>query len=769
MSGNAAASFAQLLKEYRQAAGLTQEELAERGSVSARTISDLERGCKLHPYPRTVRQLTQALALEEGQASEFRGAARHVEGTVGESREAPESGVPTATLPLQPTSFIGRQRELRELSQVLCRGTARLLTLTGPGGVGKTRLALQVAEDVLDHFPDGVVFVSLASLADPGQVSATIASALSIREMSPLSPLDVITLYFRSKKMLLVLDNFEHLLSASDVVSHLMASCPHLRSMVTSRTVLHLAAERAYPVIPLAAPTPEHLPNVSGLSRYDAVLLFEQRAQAVKPDFHLSEENAAVIAGICWRLDGLPLAIELAAARIRVLPPRALLVLLVNRMQVLIGGPKDVPNRQQTLQNTIDWSYSLLTQDGRSLFARLSVFAGGCTLEAAEAVCNAEGDLDILDGITSLVDTSLLRRAGDDEERFSMLETLREYAVARLEESGNADAIRSAHAGYFYRMIGDVELELVGPHQVAWMRGLDREIDNIRAALTWHLDHGRADAVLQMTGNLWRYWDSRALFDEGWRWLSAGLTATGGEDPVGRTYQHLGMFVWRQGNHEEAKRLLERDLERALQQGDNMTVAAIWSTLGLIATQLGDYDEALRLHEASVALRRSLGDGRFVAHSLSCLGVLMLEQHRYEEAKGHLVEAIKLSRDAGDAWFHGIELSVLGFAVLAQGDDSRALQLFQESLRTLHELEERREVIQPLRGAIAVASIRGQPIRAARLAGALDGRGPSLGRAERHLATARSSLDPQTWNKEWEAGRAMSLEEAISYALEEDE
>jgi predicted ATPase/DNA-binding XRE family transcriptional regulator len=713
LNKQAAASFAQLLKSYRHAAGLTQEELAERAGLSARSISDLERGVKLHPYANTVRQLAQAFALDESQVSELRVAARSVEGSTDESRETFEPGAPKRSLPLQPTSFIGRQRELRELPLVLNRGSTRLLTLTGPGGVGKTRLALQVAEYVLDHFPDGVVFVSLASLADPGQVAATIASVLGIREMSGLSPLDVITLHFRSKKMLLVLDNFEHLLSASDVVSHLAASCPHLKCMVTSRTVLHLAAERAYPVSPLAVPTPQHLPDVSVLSRYDAVLLFEQRAQAAKPDFHLSEENAAAVAEICWRLDGLPLAIELAAARVTFLPPQALLIRLENRLQVLIGGPRDVPNRQQTLRNTIDWSYSLLDKNEQTLLSRLSVFADGCTLEAAEAVCGMGGVDDVFAALVSLVDQSLVTQEGEDEPRFRMLETIRDYATGQLQSTGQRDAIRRRHAEYYLQLVenrtkfirnddeqglsaGDNPKLANDPelHQRRWLVRMERELENLRAAMAWCLqttqstDRQVVDIGLRLAGGLHRFWLFRDHREEALAWLQQMLAHSADLRTAARAraLYSAGYFASIIGDLARSRDFLEQSVQlwRDLDNERNVSVAL--AVLG--STNWGSEGEqqATSILEESLALARALGEPWWIGHALlhSVFRVVNSTEISRADARARArasgFEGLKCLRSAGDAMTAAVMEFSLGRIALYEGDCVEAKSMFRACL-----------------------------------------------------------------------------------------
>jgi predicted ATPase/class 3 adenylate cyclase len=470
-------------------------------------------------------------------------------------------------LPLQPTPLVGREKEVSEVCDLLRGEATRLLTLTGPGGTGKTRLALQAAADLLEDFSDGAFLAQLATLTEAELFFSAVAETLGVKETGDQPLKEILKDYLHERRLLLVLDNFEQVLGAAPTVTELLTAAPGLKVLATSRTPLRLYGEKEYAVPPLSVPDVRHLPDLKTLSQYEAVRLFIERAKSAKVDFEVTDESAPAVAEICVRLDGLPLAIELAAARIKMLPPKAMLKRLGSRLKLLTGGARDLPERQRTLRATIEWSHALLDEGERVLFGRLAVFSGGRTLEAIEAICDAERDLPVeaFDGVSSLLDKSLLRQeeGPNGEPRFVMLETVHEFAREKLQESKEAEEIKRVHAQYFLTLAEQAFPELRGPDQLEWLERLEAEHDNMRAALSWALEHKQVELALRLGSALWWFWWMRGHNSEGRRWLEQALAMDGRGSPEVRAIAlaGAGALASEQGDLDRAKEACEGGFE----------------------------------------------------------------------------------------------------------------------------------------------------------------------------------------------------------------
>jgi predicted ATPase/DNA-binding CsgD family transcriptional regulator len=702
-------------------------------------------------------------------------------------------------LPTPPTSLIGRDRERAAVGSQLRRAEVRLLTLTGAGGVGKTRLALAVAEDLLATFEDGVFFVDLAPIVDPALVASVIAGAVEVNETARKPLVASLADHLRARSVLLVLDNFEQVLAAAPLLAELLAACPALKALVTSRAALHLSGEHEFPVPPLELPDPKHPPDAEALSQYEAVTLFIQRARAAKPDFQITNASAAAVAELCARLDGLPLAIELAAARVKLLSPQALLARLRRRLDLLIGGARDRPARQQTLRGTIDWSYDLLEPDERTLFARLAVFVGGCSLEAAEAVCaedegrRTEDEMakrpsssvlrppSVLDLVASLVDKSLLRQAEgpEGEPRFGMLETIREYAAERFEASGDADTWRRRHAEYYLALAEQAAPELVGPAQTTWLERLEREHDNLRAALGWAIERGGEALGLRLAAALGHFWAVRGHLNEGQGWLERALSRWP-EAPAPARAEALGAaghLAYIRNEYERAATLHEEGLSLRRALGDQPGVALSLHNLGRVAHYRGDLERAAALYDESLAIRRALGDQRGVALSLNSSGVLARDRRDDERARALYEESLALFRELGDTWGIGLLLNNLARVTRDQEDWEQTAALCAESLALFRDLGDRHGVAWVLSNLAIVAQRRGAWEWAARLHGAAEAIREALGSAalslspaeratyEASVAVTRAELDDRAFTAAMTAGRATPPEEVAGAVL----
>jgi len=601
-----------------------------------------------------------------------------------------------SNLPVQRTGFVGREKEVAAAQELLLRQDVRLVTVTGPGGIGKTRLAVQVASGLVEWFPGGIHFVPLSPVSDPGLIASEIVQALGIREAGGQSPLEALKENLQNSlraPMLLLLDNFEHLVQAAPTVAEILAMGPNLKILVTSRAALHVYGEHEFPVPPLGMPDSVAMPPVEALSQYPAVALFVQRAVAVKPDFELNRENAAVVTEICARLDGLPLAIELAAARVKVLSPASMRARLASRLQLLTGGARDLPQRQQTLRAAMDWSYDLLSADEQKLFRRLSVFVGGCNLEGIEAVCNTKGDLDVdpLDGMSSLVDKSLVQhfQQANGESRFAMLETIREYALEKLAAGEEEALTKRAHAAYCLVLAEEETTDYGGAE---WLDRFALEHDNFRAGLDWLIETRDAEWGLRLGGAMFRFWEMREYLAEGRDRLCKLLKLPEAAAPTRARERALfaaGVLAGEQGDYTLGDALIQDSLDIARQMGDKQGVAVSVNALAVHARDRGDLAVARSVFEESLMLWRESGDQRAVARALSNLASVVKLQGDYAGARALYAECLSIFQGLGDRTGVAWSINYQGDVARDQGDSVTAQNLYEQGLAIFRELGDR--------------------------------------------------------------------------------
>ena len=728
--------------------------------------------------------------------------------------------------PLQPlTPLIGRDRELAQVVAMLTGGKVRLLTLVGTGGTGKTRLALAAAEISRAAY-DEIVVVALASISDPALVLPAIADSVGVTESADRPQEALVAERLSRGSCLLVLDNFEQVLDASAVVTRLLAACPRMQALVTSREALHVYGEYEFQVPPLALPEVERMPDLETLSQYDAVRLFVERAEAVQRGFAITNANAQAVTVICHRLDGLPLAIELAAARVKHMPPSTLLTRLERRFAVLVGGARDLPARHQTLRNAINWSYDLLDEQEQAVFRGLAVFVDGCALgEAEEVLHEAAGESEVLDVLAALVDKSLLRNEGskpedtEGEPRFGMLETIREYALEKLVECGEEAEARTRHMRAYLTLTEELAPTLTGSQQLVSQARLTREYGNNRAALKWAAETGAVEIELRLATMLGRFWARRSRHTEGRSYLKGALSRGEGadlrlragalnwegnlaqmqSDEQGALLAHSEALALRRSIGDEAgvaaslsnlasvyrelddrataRALLEEALEIRRQIGDRKAMAVTMYNLGNALRESGEAENARRLHMECLALSREIGDGYNIANSLNALGLEALDEGNLEAARAYQEEALQLRRSAEDNWGTASSLVLLGDVLIDRGEVRAAQALYGESLEMYRSVGDRGRVAESLEGLALVEGMNGRPLDAARMFSAaarhraavgVSVSAPDRALQVRRLAAIREKVDAAAWEDAWNEGQTLTLEEALGIATMHD-